>query len=604
MSNEKLAKLQSFSQGEVTFERLQQILATELSYSEYEELIVLSQYQLEQQKALTRAINQIRGLLDIDAIFQTTTKEVCQLIEADRVAVYRFTPNWDGHFVAEFVTPGWVKLVGPEVTKLWVDTNLQETQGGRYRNNETFAVDDIYNMGFHPCHVELLEQFQAKAYIIAPVMIKDRLWGFLAAYQNSAPRHWQTADAKILAQIGEQFGVGVQQVELLANLQAEVTERQRIELSLRQAEHKYQDIFQNAAQGIFQATPDGRYLSANPALAEIYGYASPQELIANLTDIERQLYVDPNRRSEFICLMQKDKLVSKFESQVYRSDGRIIWISENTRAVYDTKDTLLYYEGFVEDMTERKQVEADIRNALEKEKELNELKSNFVTTTSHEFRTPLATILSSADLLQKYSHKLREEQKFTHLKQIQTTVKHMTQLLNDVLLIGKAEAGKLECNPAPLDLVGFCQVLVEDLRLINIKGNHTITFVNQGDSTNVCLDEKLLRHILSNLLSNAIKYSPQGGTVHFELVCQQESAIFHIQDEGIGISTADQAQLFDSFYRASNVGTISGTGLGLAIVKKSVDLHGGKITMHSKVGVGTTFTVALPFSSKQVEIDD
>jgi PAS domain S-box-containing protein len=602
MSTEKLAKLQSFSQGEVTFERLKQILATELSYSEYEELIVLSQYQLEQQKALARAINQIRGLLDIDAIFQTTTKEVCQLLEADRVAVYRFTPNWDGHFVAEFVTPGWVKLVEQEVTKLWVDTNLQETQGGRYRNNETFAVDDIYKMGFHSCHVELLEQFQAKAYIIAPIMIKDRLWGLLAAYQNSALRHWQTADAKVLAQIGEQFGIAVQQAELLADLQAEVSERQRIELSLRQAEHKYRDIFQNATEGIFQTTPDGRYLSANPALARIYGYVCPQELIANLTNIAHQLYVDPNRRSEFICLMQKDKLVSEFKSQVYRQDGRRIWISENARAVYDSKNILLYYEGFVEDITERKQAEEDIRNALEKEKELNELKSHFVTMTSHEFRTPLATILSSADLLQKYSHRLREEQKFTHLQQIQTTVKHMTQLLNDVLLIGKAEAGKLECNPAPLDLVGFCQVLVEDLRLINDR--HTIALVNQGESTNACIDEKLLRHILSNLLSNAIKYSPQGGPIHFEVICQLEEVIFHIQDEGIGISAADQAQLFDSFYRASNVGTISGTGLGLAIVKKSVDLQGGKIAMHSEVGVGTTFTVTLPLGSKQVEIDD
>jgi signal transduction histidine kinase len=110
------------------------------------------------------------------------------------------------------------------------------------------------------------------------------------------------------------------------------------------------------------------------------------------------------------------------------------------------------------------------------------------------------------------------------------------------------------------------------------------------------MDERLLRHILSNLLSNAIKYSPQAGSVRFNLICQHGEAIFHIQDEGIGIPVADQVQLFDSFHRASNVGTISGTGLGLAIVKKSVDLHGGKITVQSEVGVGTTFTVTLPFS--------
>lgn len=133
-----------------------------------------------------------------------------------------------------------------------------------------------------------------------------------------------------------------------------------------------------------------------------------------------------------------------FESQVYRKDGSIIWISENVRSVYDTNNILLYYEGFVEDITKRKQAEEDIRNALHKEKELSELKSRFVATTSHEFRTPLAAILSSAELLRKYSHKLREEQKLSKLEQIQTTVSHMTGLLNDVLLVGKAEAGKLE----------------------------------------------------------------------------------------------------------------------------------------------------------------
>jgi len=596
MENEKLARLQSFSQGEVTFEQLEQILVTKSS-NETDKLFALAQYQLEQQKALAKAINQIRReQLNLDAIFGTTTKEVCQLLEADRVAVYRFTPNWYGEFVAEFVTPGWVKLVGPEIKKIWEDTYLQETQGGRYRNNETFTVDDIYKVGHQPCHIELLEQFQARAYIIVPILIKERLWGLLAGFQNSGPRYWQAAEVNLLAQIGEQFGVAVQQAELLAELQEEVTQRQRTEVALRQAENKYRDIFENAVEGISQTTPDGRFLSANPALAKIYGYASPEELLTNLTDIGRQLYVDPNRRTEFIHLMQQHKLVSEFESQVYRQDGRMIWISENARAVYDTNDILLYYEGFIEDITERKQAEAEIRNALEKEKELSELKSRFVTTTSHEFRTPLATILSSTELLRKYSHKLREEQKVTQLQHIQTTINHMTQLLNDVLIVGTVEAGKLECNPAPLDLVSFCRNLVEEMQLIT--DSHAIAFVNQGQCTDACMDERLLRHILSNLLSNAIKYSPQAGTVRFDLICQQGEAIFHIQDEGIGIPESDQAQLFDSFYRASNVGTISGTGLGLAIVKKSVDLHGGKIAVQSEVGVGTTTLVTLPFSKQ------
>jgi signal transduction histidine kinase len=238
---------------------------------------------------------------------------------------------------------------------------------------------------------------------------------------------------------------------------------------------------------------------------------------------------------------------------------------------------------------------AETQKALEIEKELSGLKSRFVTMASHEFRTPLTTILSSAELLKRYSSKWSEEKKITYLQHIEVAVKHMTELLNDVLLIGKAEAGKLEFMPIPLDLAQLCQEVVDEIELT--ASNHKIAFRTQGKFTNACMDEKMLRHILSNLLSNAIKYSPQGGTIHFDLACEQGDAIFRIQDEGIGIPIADQDQLFNSFYRASNVGIISGTGLGLAIVKKSVELHCGKIAVKSEVNAGTTFTVRLPLHS-------
>lgn len=238
-----------------------------------------------------------------------------------------------------------------------------------------------------------------------------------------------------------------------------------------------------------------------------------------------------------------------------------------------------------------------LQNALKKEQELSELKSRFVTMTSHEFRTPLTTILSSAELLENYSYKWTEEKKLHHLQRIQVAVQRMTQLLNDVLLIGKAEAGKIEFQPLPLDLAAFCHNLVEELQLGT--STHFIDFRIQGQCINACMDEKLLRHILSNLLSNAIKYSDKGGTVDFDLLCEAGAAIFRVQDQGIGIPATEQAQLFNSFHRASNVGTISGTGLGLAIVKKSVDLHGGKIAVNSQVGVGTTFTVTLPLHQPQ-----
>ncbi|HEY9798199.1 MAG TPA: PAS domain-containing sensor histidine kinase, partial [Leptolyngbyaceae cyanobacterium] len=245
------------------------------------------------------------------------------------------------------------------------------------------------------------------------------------------------------------------------------------------------------------------------------------------------------------------------------------------------------------EIAERQKAESAALEALETERELSELKSRIITTISHEYRTPLTTIQSSAEILENYNDRLSPEKKLLHLQRIQTSVKHMTKLVNDVLFIGKAEADKLEFNPISLDLEQFCRELVEEMHS-DARRQTTIFLNSRGNCTNACLDEKLLRQILSNLLSNAIKYSPQGATVRFDLECLDEIVQFRIQDSGIGIPETDFSSLFESFHRASNVGTIPGTGVGLAIVKKCVDLQGGKITVKSAVDVGTTFTVTLP----------
>lgn len=190
----------------------------------------------------------------------------------------------------------------------------------------------------------------------------------------------------------------------------------------------------------------------------------------------------------------------------------------------------------------------------------------------------------------------------THLQRIQTAVKHMTGLLNDVLVLGKAEAGKIEFMPTPISLAQFCRQLVEEVQLTT--STHTIVFCAHNQCPNGCLDQQLLRHILTNLLTNAIKYSPESSLVQFDLICESQKVIFRIQDQGIGIPANEQPELFNSFFRASNVGSISGTGLGLSIVKKAVDLHGGQIEVESRLGEGTTFTVKLPYSGCRLSDKD
>lgn len=262
------------------------------------------------------------------------------------------------------------------------------------------------------------------------------------------------------------------------------------------------------------------------------------------------------------------------------------------------------YRSIEREMAARRQAEltlqklnSETREALLKEKEINELKSRIITVISHEYRTPLTTILSSTEILEHYSHKLSQEKRITHLQRIVQATNHLTELVGDMLDISQAEAGTLEFNPAPLEVESLCRQLVEELQQSDAS-EHSIAFVRLGDCSSCVADAKLLRQILTNLLSNAIKYSPKNSTINLELQCQRGTTVFQVRDEGMGIPESDRVRLFLPFERGNNVGTISGTGLGLAITKKLVDLHGGEITVDSAVGVGTTFTVTLPQHSK------
>ncbi|MBW4520558.1 MAG: GAF domain-containing protein [Scytolyngbya sp. HA4215-MV1] len=242
---------------------------------------------------------------------------------------------------------------------------------------------------------------------------------------------------------------------------------------------------------------------------------------------------------------------------------------------------------------QRKQAEEEIRQSLDKERELNQLKSNFISMVSHEFRTPLSSIIMSAELLEKYEQQQTSEKRQIYFKRINRATHRMTQLIEEVLLISQGEQGKLRFQPTPIDLKQFCDELVAEFQT-QIGQDESLVFICEGDLTQAYVDTNLLHHILNNLLSNAIKYSPQGSFVKLELLRQVNSVVLRVKDSGIGIPLADQSHLFEFFHRAKNVSTIPGTGLGLAIVKQCVDLHGGEISVESKVGVGTVFTVKLP----------
>ncbi len=244
------------------------------------------------------------------------------------------------------------------------------------------------------------------------------------------------------------------------------------------------------------------------------------------------------------------------------------------------------------DNTKQKELEITILESLKKEKELSEVKTNFISMASHEFRTPLTSILSSADLLELYHAKWDESKIITHLNRIQNSVQVITSLLDEVLALNRSERGIIELNPSLFDLQEFCSEIIDQIKS-QMSPNQNIIYEFKLSNRQVAADMQILNHILNNLLNNAIKYSPDGGNVVLAVEEDDESLIFSVQDNGIGIPEEDQKNLFEPFFRAKNSSGIKGSGLGLTIIKRYVEIHKGEISFQSKLGEGTKFIIKI-----------
>lgn len=244
--------------------------------------------------------------------------------------------------------------------------------------------------------------------------------------------------------------------------------------------------------------------------------------------------------------------------------------------------------------------EQEIRKALEREKELSELKSRFVSMASHEFRTPLSTILSSADLIEAYKREEQQDKRERHTTRIKSAVVNLTNILNDFLSLSRLEEGKIEVNPSRFNLIEFCNETFDEINVL-LKTGQTITRHEDLEYADLWLDAKLLKNILFNLLSNAIKYSEPGKPIASTMEVKDNQLKITIQDKGIGIPEEEQQHLFSPFFRAHNVENIQGTGLGLNIVNRYVDLLQGEVRFESRLGEGTTFYVYIPLQRAPVE---
>ncbi|RAM52927.1 MAG: histidine kinase [Hapalosiphonaceae cyanobacterium JJU2] len=383
----------------------------------------------------------------------------------------------------------------------------------------------------------------------------------------------------------------------ICSISTDITERKRTEENLRLRDRAI-EASNNGIVISDARLPNMPIIYTNPAFEHMTGYCRDEVIGRNCSFLQGIDTNQPEIQEIRNAIKQARNCTVILRN--YRRDNTLFWNELSISPVFDDDGKCTHYVGIQNDITERKQAEEELRTALEKEKELNELKSRFITTTSHEFRTPLTTILSSSELMEHYYHKWTQEKLLSHIRRIQSSVKHMTNMLNDVLVIGKAEAGRLDFKPISLDLVEYCRDLIQEFQHDDDTEDETenaIAFHCEYESMHCRVDKNLLGHILRNLLTNALKYSSNGSIIKFILTEQKNRIVFEIKDQGIGIPQEDLPLLFDSFHRAANVGNIPGTGLGLSIVKKCVDLHQGEIFVESHLGVGTTFTVILPLSN-------
>ncbi len=370
-----------------------------------------------------------------------------------------------------------------------------------------------------------------------------------------------------------------------------ITHRKQLEEQLQRTSSEREAILNSALVGIVLSV-NRRHEWVNDKFAEMLGY--PRQILIG----QPSSYIHPDEASwQRFGEEARQSLVDTgsyvCERQLKRRNGGLFWVEMGGSCIRPNDPESGVIWTFL-DITERKKSETEVREALEQQRALNELRSRFVAMTSHEFRTPLAAILSAEELLRHYGDRLPQPERIEVLDSIASGVQRMSRMMDRVLLLGKADAGMLDFKPQRIQVASLCRQFVDEARAQQPGDRSEVALEVAEDVGEGAYDEKLLRHIFSNLLSNALKYSPGGGQVRFNVRREQSATVFEVADQGIGIPADEIAHLFESFHRASNVGAIQGTGLGLAIVKNAVEMHGGAIEVASALGQGTVFTVSLP----------
>jgi PAS domain S-box-containing protein len=389
--------------------------------------------------------------------------------------------------------------------------------------------------------------------------------------------------------------------EVLFGISRDVTERQRAQKELELRESYLSAVIRNHPGMFWMKDVEGRFLLVNDRNDQFLKAARLAKIdsVIGKTDFDFM----PAEEANHYLLEDRQVIESRSPLVVEECapfENKNLWYEKFKFPVVDKNGTVIGVSAYSVDITNRKKLEQSLLEGIERERELNDLKTKFISVASHEFRTPLATILASSESLSSYWDRMTEEQRSQRLAKIKDQVGHMNRIIEEVLDLSKMQAKDRALEPELFDIIGLCRELTEEF--MNLPGRiPVIRFQSSLEKLEVFLDKKRVMTVITNLLSNAVKYTGAGKLVEVKISKKKDHLLLEVADQGIGIPAEEIKHLFEPFFRASNTGDFSGTGLGLNIVKELVIRHSGQITVESKINEGSLFTVTLPVGAKSVK---